>query len=165
MANGFVGTEAAWLASLKGERGSRGEQGEPGKDADMETIVNLAVETVTTQAYETMHALTATGNDNAEFYWCEIYAGHIPTGKLTSLSLQCRGGTPSKMSTTACYLGIWELNDAGEPILLGVSASTAEQARAQEQSIRVLSEMSVRLQTIEHRMEVYHKKPPPAPPQ
>ena len=31
--NGFVGTEAAWLASLKGERGSKGEQGEPGKDA------------------------------------------------------------------------------------------------------------------------------------
>ena len=131
VANGFVGTEAAWLASLKGERGSKGEQGEPGKDADMETIVHQAVEKVTTQAYETKHALTATGNDNAEFYWCEIYAGHIPTGKLTSLSLQCRGGNPSKMSTTACYLGIWELNDAGEPILLGVSTSTAEQAVGQ----------------------------------
>ncbi len=39
----------------------------------------------------------------------------------------------------------------------------AEQARAQEKTIRVLSEMSVRLQTIEHRMEVYHKQPPPAP--
>ncbi|MBR3926942.1 MAG: hypothetical protein IKJ58_09265, partial [Akkermansia sp.] len=30
VANGFVGTEAAWLASLKGERGAKGEQGEPG---------------------------------------------------------------------------------------------------------------------------------------
>ena len=69
------------------------------------------------------------------------------------------------MSPTACYLGIWELNDAGEPILLGVSTSTAEQARDQEQSIRVLSELSVRLQAIEHRMEVYHKQAPPAPPQ
>ena len=31
VANGFVGTEAASLASLKIERGSRGEQGEPGE--------------------------------------------------------------------------------------------------------------------------------------
>ena len=31
VANGFVGTEAAWLASLKGERGSKGEQGETGE--------------------------------------------------------------------------------------------------------------------------------------
>lgn len=31
VANGFVGSEAAWLASLKGERGSKGEQGEPGE--------------------------------------------------------------------------------------------------------------------------------------
>lgn len=28
--NGFVGTEEAWFASLKGERGAKGEQGEPG---------------------------------------------------------------------------------------------------------------------------------------
>ena len=39
----------------------------------------------------------------------------------------------------------------------------AEQAEAQEKTIRVLSEMSVRLQTIEHRMEVLHMQPPPAP--
>ena len=31
VSNGFVGTETAWLASLKGERGSKGEQGEPGE--------------------------------------------------------------------------------------------------------------------------------------
>lgn len=31
VANGFVGTEEAWLASLKGERGAKGEQGEPGE--------------------------------------------------------------------------------------------------------------------------------------
>ena len=131
VANGFVGTEAAWLASLKGERGSKGEQGEPGKDADVEAIVNQAVAEVTTQAYETMHASTAVGTDNAEFYWCEIFAGHIPTGRLTSLALQCRGGAANKMSTSACYLGIWELNDAGEPVLLGVSTNTAVQAVGQ----------------------------------
>ena len=37
----------------------------------------------------------------------------------------------------------------------------AEQAEAQEKTIRVLSEMSVCLQTIEYRMEVYHMQPPP----
>ena len=36
----------------------------------------------------------------------------------------------------------------------------SEQADAQEKTIRVLSEMSVRLQTIEHRMEVLHMQPP-----
>ena len=36
----------------------------------------------------------------------------------------------------------------------------AEQAEAQEKTIRVLSEMSVRLQTIEYRMEVLHMQPP-----
>ena len=39
--------------------------------------------------------------------------------------------------------------------------SKTEQTEAQEKTIRVLSEMSVRLQTIEHRMEVYHMQPPP----
>ena len=34
VANGFVGTEAAWLASLKGERGSKGEQGEQGNQGE-----------------------------------------------------------------------------------------------------------------------------------
>lgn len=37
----------------------------------------------------------------------------------------------------------------------------SEQAEAQEKTIRVLFEMSVRLQTIEHRMEVLHMRPPP----
>ena len=39
-------------------------------------------------------------------------------------------------------------------------SSKTEQTEAQEKTIRVLSEMSVRLQTIEHRMEVYHMQPP-----
>lgn len=32
VANGFVGTEADWLASLVGPQGPQGEQGEPGQD-------------------------------------------------------------------------------------------------------------------------------------
>ena len=34
-----------------------------------------------------------------------------------------------------------------------------KQAEAQEKTIRVLFEMSVRLQTIEHRMEMRHMQP------
>lgn len=43
--------------------------------------------------------------------------------------------------------------------LMRKSSKTA-QAKAQEKTIRVLSERSVRLQTIEHRMEVLHMQPP-----
>lgn len=42
VANGFVGTEAEWLASLKGEQGEQGEQGPAGEvvltEEDMDTI-------------------------------------------------------------------------------------------------------------------------------
>ena len=41
-----------------------------------------------------------------------------------------------------------------------VISSYYTQAKAQKKTIRVLSEMSVRLQTIEHRMEVLHMQPP-----
>ncbi len=34
VANGFIGTEAAWLESLKGERGTKGEQGEQGNQGE-----------------------------------------------------------------------------------------------------------------------------------
>ncbi len=34
VANGFIGTEAAWLESLKGERGAKGEQGEQGNQGE-----------------------------------------------------------------------------------------------------------------------------------
>ena len=36
-----------------------------------------------------------------------------------------------------------------------------KQTEAQEKTIRVLSEMSVRLQTIEHQMAGLHMQPPP----
>lgn len=41
-----------------------------------------------------------------------------------------------------------------------VISSYYTQAKAQKKAIRVLSEMSVRLQTIEHRMEMRHMQPP-----
>lgn len=128
VANGFVGTESAWLASLKGERGDKGD---PGKDADMAELVSRAVDEITTEAYETKHTIAATGTDNAEFYWCEIYAGHVPDGRLKSLSIQCRGGSHNRMTTTACYLGIWELDDAGNSVQLGVSTNAAVQELGQ----------------------------------
>ncbi len=41
------------------------------------------------------------------------------------------------------------------------SVGYTEPSEVQEKPLRVLSEMSVRLQTIEHRMEVLHMQPPP----
>lgn len=41
------------------------------------------------------------------------------------------------------------------------SIGNTEQAEAQEKAYLVLSEISVRMQTIEPRMEVQHMQPPP----
>jgi len=128
---GFVGTEEEWVASLKGEQGEQGIQGNPGKDADMNEIVSRAVTEITTSSYEIKCSTTVTGTDNAEFYWCEINASHIPTGRLTSLSMLCRNASGKTMTTSACYLGIWELDDAGEPVLLGVSSNATAQTIGQ----------------------------------
>ena len=35
VANGFVGTETAWLASLKGEKGDKGDTGEQGTQGEV----------------------------------------------------------------------------------------------------------------------------------
>lgn len=51
VANGFVGNEAAWLASLVGPEGQQGIQGEPGADGqagDPWTIIRLASDFTTT---------------------------------------------------------------------------------------------------------------------
>lgn len=128
VSNGFVGSEAAWLDSLKGERGAKGEQG---KDADVDEIVSRAVSEVTTAGTETRHSFTTTGADNAEFYWCEMSSAHVPTGQLTSLAVQCRNAAGKSMTTAACYLGVWEMDDSGTPIQLGVSTNAATQTVGQ----------------------------------
>ncbi len=43
VANGFEGTEAEWLASLKGEKGEKGEQGEEGQSTVLESLYEEAV--------------------------------------------------------------------------------------------------------------------------
>lgn len=128
---GFLGTEEEWVASLKGEQGEQGIQGNPGKDADIDEIVKRAVSEVTTAGTETRHSFTTTGADNAEFYWCEMSSAHVPTGQLTSLAVQCRNAAGKSMTTAACYLGVWEMDDSGTPILLGVSSNAATQTVGQ----------------------------------
>lgn len=49
--NGFIGTEAEWLASLKGDKGDKGDKGEPGtngtdyvlSEADKTEIANMVI--------------------------------------------------------------------------------------------------------------------------
>ena len=76
---------------------------------------------------------------------------------LLELSVNPRGILPK---ARICYSGMLaESGRLGKQLMR--KSSKTEQAEAQEKTIRVLSEMSVRLQTIEHRMEVYHMQPPP----
>ena len=49
---------------------------------------------------------------------------------------------------------------AASVLYCDLRAFIAEQSRAQEESVRVLTEMSTRLQTIEHRIEILHMQQP-----
>ena len=99
-ANGFVGTEEAWLASLKGERGSKGEKGETGDSAytvaqqngfqgtQEEWLASLAQGALE----ETAEASPATGDEsNYDAYGFGIIMPH--SGKVTSLEIDCRQGS------------------------------------------------------------------------
>ena len=76
---------------------------------------------------------------------------------LWELSVNPRGILPK---ARICYSGMLAESGRLGKQLMRKSAKT-EQTEAQEKTIRVLSEMSVRLQTIEHRMDVRHIQPPP----
>ena len=76
---------------------------------------------------------------------------------LWELSVNPRGILPK---ACICYGGMLaESGRLGKQLMR--KNSKTEQTEAQEKTIRVLSEMSVRLQTIEHRLEVRHMQPFP----
>lgn len=67
VANGFVGSEAEWLASLvgpkgdpgeKGDKGDPGEQGPPGQDAPQDAVTSQTVTTIWTGTQAEYDALT-----------------------------------------------------------------------------------------------------------
>ena len=113
VANGFVGTEEAWLASLKGERGSRGEQGEPGDSAyqiaqkqgflgtEEEWLASLAQAALEESVEMAPHA----GEEsNYDAYGFGIIMPH--SGMMNSLEVDCRQGA-SNAGTEPVWCKVW----------------------------------------------------------
>ena len=67
--------------------------------------------------------------------------------------------TASLVGASAAVLAVIGLI-AASVLYCDLRAFIAEQSRAQEESVRVLTEMSTRLQTIEHRIEILHMQQP-----
>ncbi len=69
LANGFEGSETAWLASLKGERGVQGAQGEPGQNGAAAGfgVVHAVVEVLDAAAAPTANVSTY-GEDTAKSF-------------------------------------------------------------------------------------------------
>ena len=133
---GFVGTEAQWIASLKGEQGEQGEQGipgEPGADGispDIDETAARAVELLAEPAPASIRHSTCEGKDNANFLWAQIGGEHLKAGKLTALWLPCRSSNSAGLSTIPLYLSIWQRMQPGDTNFtwLGTSTNSATQA-------------------------------------
>lgn len=108
VANGFSGSESAWLDSLKGERGTKGEAGDQGESGastyelwleegnagdKKDFFADLGTSALTT-LYESP---SGTAIDNANVYGFGMVMKN--RGRVLALSTQCRsGGTPDNGS-------------------------------------------------------------------
>lgn len=133
VANGFVGTESAWLDSLKGERGAKGEQGvqgEPGEPPSAEDVANAAIEILAQPVSVAIEYSTCTGNDNASFLWAQIDSTHVKAGVLSAITIPCRTNTTGSICSTPVYLSIWQrmLPSDTEFTWIGTSTNTAAQS-------------------------------------
>ena len=154
--NGFVGTEEAWLASLKGERGAKGEQGEPGiqgvqgepgevDPADVDAAVHKAIYE---EQYETHTSAVGTTDINCR--WAQLSLAHCPSGgNLKFVTIPCRSTNSSDMATAASYLGIFEEDASGNFVHLATSVNTVAQKVGQDSGWQfektVLSGTKIRL--------------------
>ena len=132
-AQGFVGTEEAWLASLKGERGAKGEQGvqgEPGETPSAEDVANAAIEILAQPVSVAIEYSTCTGNDNASFLWAQIDSTHLKAGVLSAITMPCRTNTTGSICTTPVYLSIWQRMQPSDTEFtwIGTSTNTAAQS-------------------------------------
>jgi len=133
VSNGFVGTETAWLASLKGERGAKGEkgeQGEPGVSPGAGDVANAAIEILAEPVSVAIEYSTCTGNDNASFLWAQIDSSHLKAGLLSAIAMPCRSNTSGAICTTPVYLSIWQRMHPGDTEFtwIGTSSNTASQS-------------------------------------
>lgn len=132
VANGFVGTESAWLASMKGERGSKGEQGEVGErgasayemwleeghvGSEKDFFADLGTSALTTM-YDSP---SGTATDNANVYGFGMVIKH--RGKVLSLSTQCRSGGTATPANTDILAKVWLKDGSGNKSLLATSTN------------------------------------------
>ena len=113
VANGFVGTEAAWLASLKGERGSKGEQGQPGDSAyqiaqknGFQGTEEEWLATLAQAALEESAEMTPPSGEESNYdaYGFGIIMPH--SGMMNSLEVDCRQGS-STAGTEPVWCKVW----------------------------------------------------------
>ena len=132
VANGFVGTEAAWLASLKGERGSKGEPGEPGeRGASAYELWQEEGNTgdekaffaaLGTSALATMYQSSPeVATDNANVYGFGMVMKH--RGQVLALSTQCRSGGSATPANTDILAKVWKKDGSGNKTLLATSTN------------------------------------------
>ena len=133
VANGFIGTESAWLASLKGERGSKGEQGVQGASAyelaqvngfqgtEAEWLDSLAQDALE----EEFELVTAPGGEESNYdaYGFGLIMNH--SGQMVSLEVECRQGA-STSGTEPVWCKVWH---NGELLALSLN-SQVHQAHA-----------------------------------
>ena len=132
VANGFSGSEAAWLETLKGERGTKGEtgdQGESGASAyelwleegnagdKKDFFADLGTSALTT-LYESP---SGTAIDNANVYGFGMVMKN--RGRIQALSTQCRtSGTPAP-ANTEILVKVWIKDSSGNKALLATSTN------------------------------------------
>ena len=132
VANGFVGTEAAWLASLKGERGSKGEPGQPGERGASAYELwqeegNIGDEkaffaALGTSALATMYQSSpGVATDNANVYGFGMVMKH--RGTVLALSTQCRSGGSAAPANTDILAKVWKKDGNGNKSLLATSTN------------------------------------------
>ena len=132
VANGFVGTEAAWLASLKGERGSKGEPGETGeRGASAYELWQEEGNTgdekaffaaLGTSALATMYqSPPGVATDNANVYGFGMVMKH--RGTVLALSTQCRSGGSAAPANTDILAKVWKKDGSGNKFLLATSSN------------------------------------------
>lgn len=121
---GFEGTEADWLESLKGEPGEQGEKGDSGEVANIEEVAQATVAILAQPVATTRTHSTCTGSDNANFIWAQIDSAHLRSGIITAIEMPCRLTTIAGLTTTPLYMSIWQRNLATDTDLTWLATST-----------------------------------------
>lgn len=130
--NGFEGTEAEWLGSLKGERGADGADGQDGKDGvdgqpgerGPQGEVGPAGPQGERGRVYCRFSTAENGTANCNIYWWKLAGTYNPGGELTELSVVARPVGNGAEATVPMYLSVWCEDASGTSVHLGFSTNT-----------------------------------------